>query len=57
LIATYQNINPEVFIQNLIQNGITDFSEVFEKFRDELGIFGFGDLQVKLIYDKVFQEK
>lgn len=57
LIATYQNINPEVFIQNLIQKGITDFSEVFEKFRDELGIFGFGDLQVKLIYDKVFQEK
>ncbi|WBV51215.1 DUF1835 domain-containing protein [Chryseobacterium gambrini] len=57
LIATYQNINPEFFIQNLIQKGITDFSEVFEKFRDELGIFGFGDLQVKLIYDKVFQEK
>ncbi|REC48749.1 DUF1835 domain-containing protein [Candidatus Chryseobacterium massiliense] len=57
LITAYQNINPEVFIQNLIQNGITDFSEVFEKFRDELGIFGFGDLQVKLIYDKVFQEK
>ncbi|SIS82271.1 DUF1835 domain-containing protein [Chryseobacterium gambrini] len=57
LIATYQNINPEVFIQNLIQKGITDFSEVFEKFRDELGIFGFGDLQVKLIYDKVFKEK
>lgn len=57
LITAYQNINPEVFIQNLIQNGITDFSEAFEKFRDELGIFGFGDLQVKLIYDKVFQEK
>ncbi|WP_375181845.1 DUF1835 domain-containing protein [Chryseobacterium sp.] len=57
LITTYQSINPEVFIQNLIQNGITDFSEVFEEFREELGIFGFGDLQVKLIYDKVFQEK
>lgn len=57
LIATYQNINPEVFIQNLIQNGITDFSDVFEKFSEDLGIFGFGDLQVKLIYDKVFQEK
>ncbi|WP_394665013.1 DUF1835 domain-containing protein [uncultured Chryseobacterium sp.] len=57
LITAYQNINPEFFIQNLIQNGITDFNEVFEKFRDELGIFGFGDLQVKLIYDKVFQEK
>lgn len=57
LITGYQNINPEFFIQNLIQKGITDFSEVFEKFRDELGIFGFGDLQVKLIYDKVFKEK
>lgn len=57
LITTYQDINPKVFIKNLILNGITDFSEVFKKFREELGIFGFGDLQVKLIYDKVFQEK
>lgn len=57
LIIAYQSINPEIFIQNLIQNGITNFSEVFEKFREELGIFGFGDLQVKLIYEKVFQEK
>ncbi len=57
IIDYYLNINPEIFIKNLIKNGITDFKKVFEKFQDELGIFGFGDLQVKSIYDKVLHEK
>ncbi|GAA5091598.1 hypothetical protein GCM10023210_19230 [Chryseobacterium ginsengisoli] len=57
IIDSYLNIKPEAFIKNLIKNGTTDFSEVFEKFRDELGIFGFGDLQVKSIYDTIVKEK
>jgi hypothetical protein len=57
VIDTYININPEIFIRNLIEKGITDFQLIFEKFRDELGIFGFGDLQVKMIIDKILKEK
>lgn len=57
IIDSYLNIKPEVFIKNLIQNGTTDFNQIFEKFQDELGIFGFGDLQVKSIYDKILEEK
>ncbi|SIQ07325.1 hypothetical protein SAMN05880574_10526 [Chryseobacterium sp. RU37D] len=53
VIHAYLTINPENFIKNLIENGTTDFNEIFEKFRDELGILGFGDLQVKVIYDKI----
>lgn len=57
IIDSYLNIKPEIFIKNLIENGTTDFNEIFEKFKDELGIFGFGDLQVKSFYDKILKEK
>lgn len=57
VIDTYININPEDFIKNQIENGLTDFDSVFKQFQKELGIFGFGDLQVKNIYDKVIKEK
>jgi hypothetical protein len=57
VIDSYLNINPEIFIKNVIENGATDFITLFEKFQNELGIFGFGDLQVKSIYDKVLKEK
>ena len=57
VIDSYININPEIFIRNLIEKDITDFELIFEKFRDELGIFGFGDLQVKVIFDKILKEK
>jgi len=57
VIDTYININPEDFIKNQIENGLTDFDSVFEQFQKELGVFGFGDLQVRKIYDKVIKEK
>ncbi|MDP9957643.1 hypothetical protein J2X97_003312 [Epilithonimonas hungarica] len=53
----YINIKPENFIKNQIENGLTDFDSVLKKFQQELGIFGFGDLQVKKIYDKVLIQK
>jgi hypothetical protein len=56
VIDSYLNINPEVFVKNLIKSGTTDFKLIFEKFQDELGIFGFGDLQVKSIYNKILRE-
>jgi hypothetical protein len=57
LIDAYQNINPETFVRNLMQDGTMNFIAVFEKFRNELGIFGFGDLQIKQFYDKILGEK
>lgn len=53
VIESYIKINPEDFIKNQIENGLTDFDSVFKKFQKELGIFGFGDLQVKKIYERV----
>ncbi|WP_312767688.1 DUF1835 domain-containing protein [Epilithonimonas sp.] len=57
VIDAYININPEDFIKNQIEFGFTDFDSVFKKFQEELGIFGFGDLQVKKIFEKVINEK
>jgi len=57
VIEAYINIKPEDFIKNQIENGLTDFDSVLKKFQQELGIFGFGDLQVKKIYDKVLIQK
>jgi hypothetical protein len=57
VIDFYLNINPDVFVKNLIKSGTKDFHLIFEKFQDELGIFGFGDLQVKSIYDRILKEK
>lgn len=57
LIRVYQNVNPETFVRVLMENKKMNFNAVFEKFRNELGIFGFGDLQVKQFYDKVLGEK
>lgn len=57
VIDNYLNTNPEDFIKNQIEKGLTDFDSVFKKFQEELGILGFGDLQVKRIYEKVLKEK
>lgn len=57
LIRVYQNVNPETFVRDLMHNGTMNFNAVFEKFRNELGIFGFGDLKVKQFYDKILRER
>jgi len=53
VIDAYINVKPEEFIKNKIENGLTDFDSIFKKFQKELGIFGFGDLQVKKIMRKL----
>lgn len=42
---------PEARVREILETGETDFSKVFEKFRETEGIYGFGDTQVKKIYD------
>lgn len=43
----------ESFIQQKLQAGATGFGEIFRAFCRECGIYGFGDLQVKRIYDSL----
>lgn len=42
---------PDARMREILKTGETDFDKIFEKFRETEGIYGFGDLQVKRIYD------
>ncbi len=48
---------PEKVIERLLAGGKTSFPQVFEAFFKSEGVYGFGDLQVKRIYDKVMQSR
>ncbi|WP_336515035.1 hypothetical protein [Pollutibacter soli] len=44
---------PEKIINEIIRNGKKDFSSLFVDFQKSEGVYGFGDVQVKEIYDRV----
>jgi hypothetical protein len=44
---------PERVLQDIISHSATDFYSVFEEFSKREGVYGFGDLQVKRIYDQL----
>lgn len=46
---------PERVIEDITKNISTEFHEVFKEFWKRESIYGFGDTQVKQIYDKVMQ--
>ena len=44
---------PKEKISEIIEHGEKDFGKVFQKFNETEGVYGFGDLQVKKIYDSL----
>lgn len=44
---------PKARLQAIVSAGENDFYKVFEEFSKTEGIYGFGDLQVKRIYDEI----
>ncbi|SDL76363.1 protein of unknown function [Daejeonella rubra] len=47
---------PERVVSELINTYSKEFQEVFSAFSEREGIYGFGDLQVKNMYDKLMQQ-
>jgi hypothetical protein len=43
---------PDKVVKEIIDNSSTEFKIVFSEFSDREGIYGFGDLQLKNIYDR-----
>ena len=43
---------PERVIEDIINNVSSEFSEVFREFYGREGVYGFGDVQVKEIYNR-----
>jgi hypothetical protein len=48
---------PEKVIEDIMKDGSTDFHKVFSEFWDRESIYGFGDTQLKQIYEKVMQSR
>ena len=48
---------PEMVIEDITRNVSTDFHRVFKEFWNRESIYGFGDTQVKSIYDKVMHHR
>ncbi|MFD2523627.1 hypothetical protein [Emticicia soli] len=48
-----QASRPERVLAGILEDGETDFYAVFRKFNAQEGIYGFGDSQLKPIYDKL----
>jgi hypothetical protein len=55
--AIEQEFRPKEVIQKIIADGADDFGKVFRKFHETEGVYGFGDSQVKRIYDEVISYK
>jgi hypothetical protein len=54
-IQSVQHRRPERILQQLIENGITDFDQLFTFFSRSEGIYGYGDLQVKEMYKNLYK--
>ena len=48
-----KEIRPKAVLQKIMANGEKDFGKAFQKFNETEGIYGFGDLQVKKIFDEL----
>jgi hypothetical protein len=48
---------PEKVIEDIIKNISTDFPKVFQEFWNRESIYGFGDVQLKSMYEKIMQHR
>lgn len=48
---------PEKVIEDIMQNGSTEFGNVFREFWNRESIYGFGDTQLKHLFDKVMHNR
>ncbi len=51
--AIEKNSEPQAILGEIISEGISDFSEIFREFSNRASKYGFGDLQVKRIYENL----
>lgn len=51
--AIEKQFRPRRSVKTIIESGESNFGKVFQKFNEIEGVYGFGDLQVKKIFDEV----
>ena len=50
-----KSFRPINTLKTLISKGETDFAKIFEQFNEQEAVYGFGDLQIKNIYNQIAQ--
>ncbi|MEK7725244.1 MAG: DUF1835 domain-containing protein [Acidobacteriota bacterium] len=55
-IERKQDNRVENSVREIIKNGATEFSEVFRQFQAKEGVYGFGDSQVKPIFEQIISK-
>lgn len=51
--AIEKNTWPRRVLKEILESGETDFGEIFTRFRNVAGVYGYGDTQVKRILDAI----
>jgi hypothetical protein len=51
--ATEEDICPIEILKEIQARGVTDFRKVFEEFKKRAGVYGYGDLQVQKLLDRL----
>lgn len=51
--AIERETRPKAIVAEIVESGTTDFEDVFRVFRDRAGVYGFGDTQVKRIWQEL----
>jgi hypothetical protein len=52
---TERHFRPQNTLKSLISQGETSFAKLFEQFNETEGVYGFADLQVKNIYNRIIK--
>ena len=51
--AIEKDTRPKQILDEIMGEGITDFSEIFPEFTRRAGVYGYGDLQVERLMDQM----
>jgi hypothetical protein len=51
--AMEKSFQPKQILEEITADGVTDFTEIFSKFSERAGVYGFGDTQVKGILSEM----
>lgn len=52
--AIEKDARPKLIVNEIVQEGETKFENVFREFRQRAGVYGYGDTQVKRIWQELF---
>jgi hypothetical protein len=53
IAATEKDFRPAAVLDEIVEEGVSDFENVFKKFSARAGVYGYGDSQVKKLWQEI----